>query len=77
MLVVLPGITSSRMRNTQEGCLFRQELPARGGIPLNNVDSTSSGTRNPPEEWNSAGNYQLIDKEFTRGMGFCQELLAH
>jgi hypothetical protein len=32
---------------------------------------TTSWVKNPPEEWDSAGNYyQLIDNEFLRGRGF-------
>jgi hypothetical protein len=31
---------------------------------------TSSGTRKPPEEWDSAGKYQLIDEKPIQGMGF-------
>jgi hypothetical protein len=37
---------------------------------------TGSWTRNPPEEWNSAGNYRLLDKESTKRMEFCWELPA-
>jgi hypothetical protein len=37
---------------------------------------TSSRTRNPLEEWNSAGNYQLLDEEFTGRMELCRELPA-
>jgi hypothetical protein len=37
---------------------------------------TISGTRNPPEEWDSAGNTQFIDEECPQGMGLPQELLA-
>jgi hypothetical protein len=34
--------------------------------------------RNPPEEeGDSAGNYQLIDKESTQGRGFLRELPAY
>jgi hypothetical protein len=28
---------------------------------------TSSSTRNPPQEWESARNYHLIDERFNRG----------
>jgi hypothetical protein len=35
---------------------------------------TSSGTRNQPEKWDFAGNYQLIDDESTRVSGFHREL---
>jgi hypothetical protein len=38
---------------------------------------SSSETRNPPEEWDYAGNYQLIDEESARGRGFHRELPAH
>jgi hypothetical protein len=31
---------------------------------------TSSGKRNPPEEWDSAKNFQLIDKESTQDRVF-------
>jgi hypothetical protein len=33
--------------------------------------------RKPSEEWDSAGNYQLIGEESTRGIRFRQELLAY
>jgi hypothetical protein len=33
--------------------------------------------RNPPKEGDFAGNYELIDKESTRGMGFYRELPAY
>jgi hypothetical protein len=33
--------------------------------------------RNPPEEGDSAGNYQLIDEESTQGRGFLRELPAY
>jgi hypothetical protein len=36
----------------------------------------SSGMRNPPEEWDSAGNYQLIDKEFSEKWDSTGVLLA-
>jgi hypothetical protein len=62
------------------GMEFRRELPAHGqgihqwnGIPLG---ITSSWTRNSPVEWNSARNYQLLDKGFTSGMEFRWELPA-
>jgi hypothetical protein len=29
------------------------------------MEVTSLWTRNPPEEWDSAGNYKLMDEEFT------------
>jgi hypothetical protein len=38
---------------------------------------TTSKMRNPPEEGDSARNYQLIDKESTRGEGFHRELAAY
>jgi hypothetical protein len=38
---------------------------------------TTSWTRNPPKEWNSARNYQLIDEESTRGKGFHRESPAY
>jgi hypothetical protein len=38
---------------------------------------TSSGTMNPPEEFDSARNYKIIDEESAREMGFCWELLFH
>jgi hypothetical protein len=38
---------------------------------------TTSWTRNPMEEWNSAGNYWLMDEESTRRMKFRRKLLAH
>jgi hypothetical protein len=34
---------------------------------------TTSWTRNPPEEEDSAENYQLRDEESTRGRGFYRE----
>jgi hypothetical protein len=34
-------------------------------------------TKNPPEEWDTAGNDQLIDKGSTRGSGFHRELPAY
>jgi hypothetical protein len=37
----------------------------------------SSETRNLPEEWDSVGNYQLIDEECIREIGFRWKLLAH
>jgi hypothetical protein len=37
----------------------------------------NSGTKNPPEEWDSAKNYQLIDEESTQGKAFYRELPAH
>jgi hypothetical protein len=43
--------------------LFLWELPAlRQGIP--------------PEEWNSARHYRLLNKESTKGMEFLEEFLA-
>jgi hypothetical protein len=54
-MVIRPGTTSSRMRNSLEEWLFRQELPAHGwGILWRNG--------------NSARNYQLTDEEFSGGM---------
>jgi hypothetical protein len=38
---------------------------------------TISWTRNPPKEWESARNYQLIDEESTRKSGFYRELPAY
>jgi hypothetical protein len=38
---------------------------------------TTTWTRNPPEEGDSAGNYQLIDEESTQGRGFHREFLAY
>jgi hypothetical protein len=37
---------------------------------------TTSWARNPPEEWNCAGNYKLIDIESTRGMEIPQEITS-
>jgi hypothetical protein len=63
-IVILPGITLSWTRNPQEEWLFLWELPAHGG---------GIHRRNGY----SAGNYQFIDEESTRGTGFRQELRAH
>jgi hypothetical protein len=41
------------------------------------LEITCSGRSNPPEKWDFAGKYQLIDEEFTRGRGFRRELPAH
>jgi hypothetical protein len=38
---------------------------------------TSPETRNPPEEWDSAGYYELLDDGSTRQRGFCRKLPAH
>jgi hypothetical protein len=38
---------------------------------------TTSWIRNPPDEGDSAGNYQLIDEESARGRGFYRELPAY
>jgi hypothetical protein len=38
---------------------------------------TAPWTKNPPEEGDFAGNYQLIDEESTGGRGFHRELLAY
>jgi hypothetical protein len=43
---------------------------------FNSPGINSSGTRNPPEEWDFAGNDQLIDEESNQGRGFLREL-AH
>jgi hypothetical protein len=32
-----------------------------------------SGTRHAPEEYDYVGNYQLIDKKSSQGMGICRE----
>jgi hypothetical protein len=42
-------------------------------INRDSAGKTTSWTKNPPEEWNSAGNYQLVDKESTQGRGFYRE----
>jgi hypothetical protein len=47
--VILPGITSNR-----------RGIHQRMGFP---PGITSSGTRNPPKEYDSAGNYQLIEAD--------------
>jgi hypothetical protein len=68
-------------KSTRVKFFGRELLDHEREFCLNNVYSagnyTRSGTRNPPEEWHSAGNYQLIDEESTRGRGFHRELLAH
>jgi hypothetical protein len=60
--------------------LFRRELPAPGrGIYEKNgilLGTTGSWTRNPLEEWNSAGNYWFLDEESIGRMKFYRELLA-
>jgi hypothetical protein len=38
-----------------------------GGMVILLVNN-SSGMENPAQEWDSAGSYQLMDKEFTRGI---------
>jgi hypothetical protein len=59
---------------------LRRELPAPGlGIHWRNgflPGIFKSWTRNPLEEWNSAGNYQILDEELAGGMDFCWELPA-
>jgi hypothetical protein len=77
MLVVLWGITSLWTRNPSKECLPHKELSAHGhgfhwkmAIPPR---ITSSLTRNPPQEWDSDGNCNLIDKEPCRGRGFRRE----
>jgi hypothetical protein len=44
-----------------------------GNLP----EITTSKARNPPDEGDSAGNYQLIDEESTQGTGFHRELPAY
>jgi hypothetical protein len=65
-------------RSTSDKCGFCRELPpnGRGIYGRNNIPPgiARSGTMNPQDEWDSAGNYKLIDKEYTRGSGFHREL---
>jgi hypothetical protein len=65
--VILLGTTSSRTRNPKEEWLFRCELPSQGlGSQRRNdflPGIASSWTRNLTEEWNSAGNHQLMDAD--------------
>jgi hypothetical protein len=57
-IVIPPGINSYG----QEESTGRMVIPSR---------ITSSGIKkNPPEEWDSAGNYKLMDGGFIRGLGF-------
>jgi hypothetical protein len=44
-----------------------------GNLP----EITTSLTRNPPEEEDSVGNYQIIDEKSTRGREFHRELPAY
>jgi hypothetical protein len=46
----------------------------RNGISLG---ITSSWTTNPPEEWDSSGNHQLMNDESTGRMGFLWESQGH
>jgi hypothetical protein len=54
---------------------FCRELlaPGREILWKNGILPGTTGLwmRNPPEEWNFAGNYQLLDEESTGGMEFC------
>jgi hypothetical protein len=73
-------LRSFRVRDSRIATIGRngnsagEESASKIFIPLG---ITSSGTRNPPEIWDSAGNYQLIDEESNRGRGFRWESPAH
>jgi hypothetical protein len=47
------------------------------GINGESAGNTTSWTRNPPEEGDSAGNYQFIEEESTQGRGFYRESPAY
>jgi hypothetical protein len=64
--VILPGTTSSRTRNT----VYRRNVYSAVNCQLKDSEAigfplgiTISWTRKPPEEWNSAGNHQLMDAD--------------